>query len=191
MKKKLLSLILTCGLLASSLSVSAAETDIAAMTLDELQAAYTELQVQYAELQAKYDALAAESETAAAPTLDPESFGLECEDGIMQYLKYELSEDYEGNPTVILYFNYTNTSGETTNAGFSFLPKVFQNGVACEDAILFDSPEQVNARFTDIQNGYSIDVAFPYVLTDMSDITLELNEVISFSDPISTVISLQ
>lgn len=73
----------------------------------------------------------------------------------------------------------------------AFNAKVFQNEVQCETAVIMDEIDALQKSYTDVQNGTSIDVAFAYKITDMSDLTLELSELISFEDPISTVISLQ
>lgn len=158
--------------------------------MEELQVAYEQLLTDYTALQAEYDKLnVKEGETEVSDSST--DFILERDNGTMKYIKSELSTDYQGKDAVILYFNYTNTSGSSTNAAFSFMPKVFQNGIQCQTAIFLNPVPEITAASTEVQDGISIDVAYAYNIGDKSDLTVELNELISFEKPITATISIE
>ena len=98
------------------------------------------------------------------------------------YVKHELSEDYEGNPCLLVYYTYTNNGEEASSAAVNSYLQVFQNGIQCDTAILMDSPDAYGNYMKDIQPGYSIEVCQAFCLEDTSDVTLEASELISFDD---------
>lgn len=98
------------------------------------------------------------------------------------YVKHELSEDYEGNPCLLVYYTYTNNGEENSSAAVNAYLQVFQNGIQCETAFLMDSPDSYDNYMKEIQPGYSIEVCQAFCLEDTSDVTLEASDLISFSD---------
>lgn len=98
------------------------------------------------------------------------------------YTRHEVGKDYEGNPCLIYYFNYTNNGEEASSAIVDAYIQCFQNGIECESAILMDDNKEINNSMKDIKPGVTIEVANAYLLEDMSEVTLEASELISFDD---------
>ena len=99
------------------------------------------------------------------------------------YVKHEVAKDYDGNPCLYFYYTYTNNGEEASSASTDTLIQVFQNGIECETAFVVDNvPESYENSMKDIQPGYSIEVCEAYSLTDMSDVTIEVTDWVSFSD---------
>ena len=82
-----------------------------------------------------------------------------------------VTEDYQGNPAVVVTYTFTNNSDEATSFMVALYPKVFQN---------WDSEKYSS----DVKPGSSTTVEMGYALEDMSDITVEVEELLSFSDAV-------
>ena len=114
---------------------------------------------------------------------DDGSINFTADEWSITYIKHEVSTDYDGNPCLFLYYTYTNNGEEASSAGVDTLVQVFQNGVECETAFVIDNvPESFENSMKDIQPGYSIEVCEAYSLTDMSDVTIEVSDWVSFSN---------
>ncbi len=93
-----------------------------------------------------------------------------------------VTEDYEGNPAAVITYTFTNNSDEATSFMVALYPKVFQNGVELDTAI--GSDWDSNKYTSDVKPGSSTTVEIGYALEDMSDVTVEVEELLSFSDTI-------
>lgn len=91
-----------------------------------------------------------------------------------------VTEDYEGNPAVIVDYTFTNNSDEATSFAVACHAKVFQNGVQLESAITTD--DLGNGYMAEIKPGASTQARLAYSLTDQSDITVEVEEFFSLDD---------
>ncbi len=98
------------------------------------------------------------------------------------YLRHEMSEDYEGNPCVIFYYNFTNNGEENTSATVATSFKAFQNGIQCETAILMDAPEVYDNSMKEIQPGATIEACQAFSVSDTSDVQIEVSSFLSFDD---------
>ena len=92
-----------------------------------------------------------------------------------------LAKDYEDKDAAIVTFSFTNNSEETTSFMAAVYPKVFQNGIQCETAFVYEGIENDN-YMTDIRPGTTIQVDMAYEISDTSDIEVEVEELFSFSD---------
>lgn len=115
----------------------------------------------------------------------------EADDGIIDfegetfrvtYTKHELGTDYEGNPCLYYYFNFTNNGEEATSAMVTSYIQCFQNGIECETAITDEMTEAMDNYMKDIQPGVTLEVCTAFVLSDNSDVTLEASDWVSLSD---------
>lgn len=93
-----------------------------------------------------------------------------------------VTEDYEGNPAAVITYTFTNNSDEATSFMVALYPKVFQNGVELDTAI--GSDWDSNKYTSDVKPGSSTTVEIGYALEDMSDVTVEVEELLSFSNTI-------
>ena len=123
---------------------------------------------------------------------ESKKINLEVEDGKLEYISHEIIQDYEGKPTILIHFNFTNNSDKSTSAQLIFYPKVFQNGVECEFGILMDSPEAYQNLSKEIQPGTTLEVGFPYVLSDTeSPVDVEVSSLELFGDEQTQTINLK
>lgn len=135
----------------------------------------------------------AEQQTAPEPEPEPEPEPAAVEtkypttiDGV------RLAKDYEGKDVVIVTYTWTNGSDDTTSFAFSVNTKVFQNGIECESNFFVDDAD-TDKYMSDVRPGTTITVEQAYTLQDLSDIEVEVSELISFSDDLiaSGTFSLQ
>ena len=118
-----------------------------------------------------------ESEEADVITGKVDSISIDNEEGTLTYTNHELSSDYEGNPVIIVYFDYTNKKDETSYAQMTFYPQAFQNGVECDMGILMDENEGVSNSSKEITTGTTLNVAFVYELQDnTSPVTMKVTD---------------
>lgn len=100
-----------------------------------------------------------------------------------EFLKHELTTDFEGNPAIWIYSRVTNTGNESMLASLIAFPSLFQNGVELE----ITSPKFTDMEKTEFQNlskeiqsGTSIEIAQLYRLQDNSTITVEVSNLIDW-----------
>lgn len=94
-----------------------------------------------------------------------------------------LTTDSDGNPAIVVTYNWTNNSSETTSAMAKILEKAFQNGVQMKSALILNpdiyDPEE---SWLSVQPGGSLDVRCAYTLwNDKQDVEFELAEAFSAS----------
>lgn len=107
----------------------------------------------------------------------------ENESVLYEFMRYELTTDFEGNPAVWIYSRVTNTGSESMLASLIAFPNLFQNGVELEVAIpAFSDTEKVEFQncSKEIQSGASIEIAQLYRLQDNSTITVEVSNLINW-----------
>ena len=90
--------------------------------------------------------------------------------------------DYEGKPALIVSYTFTNNSDEATSFLLAVSAKAFQDGVQLSPGISLD----LNAEdlMKEIKPGASIQVQKAYVLSGESEVTVEVSELIDFSDTV-------
>lgn len=98
---------------------------------------------------------------------------------------YALAKDYEGHDAIIISYDFTNNSAETTSAGAVLYIQVFQGGVELESAILSDAPEGYSSEneWKNIRPGTTLNCHNAYVLSNTSSpVDVEISQAFSFSD---------
>lgn len=92
-----------------------------------------------------------------------------------------LSTDYQGNPAVIVTYTWTNNSDKATSFAVALHAKCFQDGVQCDTAIVTGTDSNY---MTEVKPGASSTVQLAYAVSGTSDVTIEVTDLISFSDEI-------
>lgn len=93
--------------------------------------------------------------------------------------------DYEDKPTVLVTYQWKNTSDKNTSFMVAATAKVFQNGQQLDRAIYgMNAPEgyDANSEMSDLQPGASGTVTIGYVLKDDSPVTVEVTDLLSLHD---------
>ncbi|RSX56721.1 DUF5067 domain-containing protein [Bifidobacterium samirii] len=94
--------------------------------------------------------------------------------------------DYNGQPTVLVTYEWTNNTDKNNSFAALANPKVFQNGASLDTAIYLDSPEgyDVNSYLTELQAGASGTVTLGYVLEGDSPVTVDVTDLVSWDDSV-------
>lgn len=185
--KKLIALTITGLMLLSPFS---------ALADDDLEARVAALEDRVAALEAQLSGSAPEG-VAAAPDQEPVEVGT-VGTGIvaggcsLEYVDYEVTKSYDDHDCVVLYFDFTNGSGETTSANMAFYMEVFQNGKEQEFAVVSNN-QAYDDRDTDLRSGAEpLRIAFASEIEDMSDIIVNLSSSLDWNaEDIEFSLSLQ
>ena len=73
-----------------------------------------------------------------------------------------MSTDYEGKSVMVVEYNFTNNSDETTSFTFACRDKVFLNGIECDSSVIGCDDVDSQMQLTDIQPGttYTLKVGY-------------------------------
>lgn len=93
-----------------------------------------------------------------------------------------LGTDYSGNDVLIVTYSWTNNTGEATSFMAEFMPKCYQNGVELQTAVTADA--DVSSYTADVKPGASTTVRLGYVLSDASDVTIEVGPLVNWNDEV-------
>lgn len=96
-----------------------------------------------------------------------------------------VTQDYDGNPAVIITYSWTNNSSETTSPMFSISAAVFQDGIAMDSAFIYDDSAYDSGMYsTDVRPGTTVDVQEAFELSNTtSPIEVEITEAFNWDDP--------
>ena len=122
------------------------------------------------------------SETPAEPVrTNPAILG----DYTVEIQSATITQDYEGNPAVVIDYSWTNNSSETTSPLFSVTTAVFQDGVGLESALITDnSVYDSSMHMADVRPGTTIEVQEAFSLYNTtSPIEVEITEAFAWDDP--------
>lgn len=99
------------------------------------------------------------------------------EKGGLVYVKHQLVTDYDGQPAILIYFDYTNKGKSTSTAQDVFYPQVFQNGIECEMTLPLDDDKAIQNVSKEVRPDTKISVGFIYRLEDVSSpVTLKVSD---------------
>lgn len=110
-----------------------------------------------------------------------------------KYISHNIVKDYQDKDCIRLVYEYTNKEEDSQSFMFATNVKAFQNGVELKTAITMGDDEEEDNSLKEIKNGVTIEVARIFVLSDDSDVTVEISPLVSFdkSDKIETVYSVK
>lgn len=91
-------------------------------------------------------------------------------------------EDYDGTPVVVVTFDWTNNSDETTSAWMATNVTVFQDGVSLDTAYVYDNDDYDSSAYSrDVRPGVTIEVQQVFELINTtSPIEVEIEEAFSW-----------
>lgn len=124
----------------------------------------------------------AEISTEAVTETSKDSLTFECDSFKVEYVKHEVGKDYEGNPCLYYYFNFTNKGEEATSAMVTPYFQFFQNGIELEMAIADETPDEMNNYSKDIKKDVTLECCIAYELSDESDVEVKVSDWTSFDD---------
>lgn len=111
----------------------------------------------------------------------------------IRYSRHVSANDFAGAPCLLVYYDYTNNSGEASSAMVDVNLQAFQNGQALEAAIPETNDDAIDHFMAEIQPGETVSVCQAFSLTDTSPVTLQAGEAFSFGGGASTtqILTLQ
>lgn len=89
-----------------------------------------------------------------------------------------VTEDYAGEAVAVVTYTFANNSEDATSFVVALHPEVFQNSVELNTAV--GSNWDSETYLSDVKPGSSTTVEIGYQLGDMSDITVEVSELLDF-----------
>ncbi len=96
-----------------------------------------------------------------------------------------LAKDYEGDPVVIVKYNFTNNAEDPASFYLAFETAVYQNGIGLNESYLVEESANYSSdnQMKDIKKDATIEVEVAYELNDTTtDIEVEVSELFSLSD---------
>ena len=99
-----------------------------------------------------------------------------------------ITQDYAGDPAVVITYSWTNNSSETTSPLFSVSTAVFQDGVGLESALITDdSVYDSSMHMADVRPGTTIEVQEAFSLYNTtSPIEVEITESFTLGNPLES-----
>ncbi len=100
-----------------------------------------------------------------------------------------LAKDYEGKDVVIVKYIFTNNDDDPASFYMTFDDAVYQNGVGLNESYVVSDTANYSSdnQSKEIKKGASLEVEVAYELNDtVTDIEVEVTELISFSDDVVT-----
>ncbi len=91
-----------------------------------------------------------------------------------------VTTDYQDNPAIVVDYTFTNNSDEATSFMVATIDKAFQNGVELDTGMVMNINNE--AAMKDIKPGASVQVQQAFKLADQSDVTVEVEELLSMND---------
>ena len=92
-----------------------------------------------------------------------------------------MAQDYKGKSVLVVSYSFTNNSDSAQSFASAVIAKAFQNGVQIQDSFGVDGVD-TNGYMAEVKPGGTSKVELAYQLTDQSDVTVEVKELISFGD---------
>lgn len=171
MRRKLVAALLL-GSIMMAMSVKADEAELLAR-IEALEARVSALEAK-AGIAPEGTAATQEQETVQQEDVET---GMVVNNCSLAFKRAELGKTYDNKDAVILYFDFTNGSGETTSAGYEFFVKVYQNNREQETATIMDN-QAFNDRFVEFRSGAdTVEVAFASLISDKSDIIVNISSM--------------
>lgn len=94
-----------------------------------------------------------------------------------------LSEDYEGNPAIIVTYTWTNNGTETESALLALSAKAYQNGVQLDTAMMSSASGYESNALTELKPGATVTVQSAFLLNDStSQVEVDISEAFAISD---------
>lgn len=89
-------------------------------------------------------------------------------------------KDLEGNKCLVVTYDWTNNSEDTTSAGAALMSTAFQNGIELDHAYM-DWSEAEDNEFRDIRPGVTLTVKTAFTVTDESEVEVEICDWVSMA----------
>ncbi|MDO5336468.1 MAG: DUF5067 domain-containing protein [Eubacteriales bacterium] len=101
----------------------------------------------------------------------------------IQYTGHQLSQDMNGNPCLLVYYNYTNLAADPSSAMVDVNLRAYQNGQLLEASLSAEDDAALDQYMESSPSGQTVSVCQAFALLDsVSDVTLAASEAYSFNE---------
>lgn len=104
----------------------------------------------------------------------------------IHYTKYLVSQDFAGDPCLLVYYDYTNNGTTASSAMVDVSLQAYQDGSLCEAAIPASNEDAIDKYMAEIQPGQTVNVCQAFSISGQSDVTLQAGEAFSFGGGTTT-----
>lgn len=104
----------------------------------------------------------------------------------IHYTKHTITKDFGGAPCLMVYYDYTNNSTDSSSAMVDVNLIAYQNGTALSAAIPEATENAIDMFMAEIEPGKTVNVCQAFSLNDESDVTLQAGEAFSFGGGTTT-----
>lgn len=136
------------------------------------------------ELAASMALLSEGTEQTGAPKASAEDkIDLTAETFSIQYTSHRVSQDMNGNPCLLVYYDYTNLGTAASSAMIDVNLRAYQNGQLLEASFSSESDAAIDQYMENTEPGQTVSVCQAFALSDStSDVTLTASEAYSFNE---------
>ena len=122
------------------------------------------------------------SSSSAPEATESDTLNLTTDKFTIKYKKHTITKDFEGNPCIMIYYDYTNHSSSASSAMVDVNLKAYQHGEVCDAAIPENNDDAIDHYTAEIQPEQTVTVCQAFTLTDESDVTVQAQEAFSFDE---------
>lgn len=175
MRKRILPVVIA-SIMALSVPAYASKTD------DQIQKIQKQIEILQAQLDKLQKQKAQEEGTVTEEEASQDQYTFTDSGNTFTYINTDVVTD-NGKLYVVIYFSYTNNTGEEKAPGWQINNTVFQNGLELSTGYMYDTdiPEH-DKTYKEVLDGTTITFAEIYELSDMSDITIKMQPFISWGN---------
>lgn len=112
--------------------------------------------------------------------VEGDSINMTTEKFTIRYTQHRFTNDFAGNPCLLVYYDYTNNGDSASSAMVDVNIQAYQNGTLCEAAIPEANDSAIDHFMAEIQPGQTVNVCQAFSVADNSDVTLQAGEAFSF-----------
>ncbi|MCH5205913.1 MAG: DUF5067 domain-containing protein [Oscillospiraceae bacterium] len=96
-------------------------------------------------------------------------------DANIKIASWSLSKDYSGKEVIVIEYEWTNTKDDDASFMTSFVDKVYQNGIECENALLVDGVD-AQQQMNNIKPNITYKIKIAYVLQDKTTVNVVVDK---------------
>lgn len=105
-------------------------------------------------------------------------------------VSHSLSKDYNGKEVLVVEYAWTNTADKEKSFSFAVTDKAFQNGIECDSTVIGCDEIDSKLQLADVMPGTTINLKIGYHITDHTDVTIRVTDLIGSDTLLDEVIDL-
>ena len=115
------------------------------------------------------------SDSSVTPTSDS-SIDMTTDKFAIHYTSCRVTNDYAGNPCILIYYDYTNKNSSPSSAMTDVRLQAIQNGQTLEITLPAEDDTSVDQFISEVNPGQTVNVCQVFSLKDKSDVTIQASD---------------